>query len=689
VTIRGALLVAALLLAQQQAPPTFKSRVDLVQVDVVVVDKDGNQVRGLKAADFALADRNTPQTIATFEEISNQRDTIADMFPVTLKRDVASNQGTQADRLVVLVLDDLHIYKGRTERAKQIARNTIQNLGAQGSMAVLFTSGENGTQVTEDRSRLLAAVDTLKGRRALRRPPAAIDSQGVKGFDGQGGGLGNLQAISETQQVSLQDFWDNMSQFKALETAARVLASGSENSRKAFIMVSEGIAKDMTGMFEGGTTPCDARCPSCACYHDNALRAMMNSLWRNSVSTYTIDPRGSLSTRDLAEELSGTPGWDNGSLKGGDSDPFRWSNPVRLSQLGLNIMAEAAGGFGVINTDDFDAGVKRIVADMDHYYLLGFYPAETNGKDLRPVQVRVPAHPEWTLRFRKGYVPGAVATPPKNKSALVNLSSGVLPKDDLPLRLTAITLPGAKDLSNVVIALEVTAPVKALQEADGHLRDTLTYQILVVDEKKNKVKSMGGLKGRLAMSPRDASLVAPDTVMYQVGENIELAAGRYQLRVSATSEKLTEGGSVYLNIDVPDRKEGLIVSGLAVGYSDDRRVLVAPVRPGVPSSRGKSTPPAGLPLTPSVNRVFSPADTLRLYFEVTSKTSEVPRALIEVLNSDNHAVHSASPELSLNDRWQVDMPLPLDGLAPGPYIIRVTAIGSGQTIRRETGILVK
>ena len=165
-----------MLAVEQQSQPVFKSRVDLVQVDVVVVDKDGNQVRGLTAADFALADRKKPQAIATFEEISNARDSVADLFPVTLRRDVASNQGTQADRLVVVVLDDLHIYKGRTEPAKQIARSLIRDLGAQGSMAVLFTSGENGTQVTEDRSRLLAAVDTLKGRRALRRPSPAIDS---------------------------------------------------------------------------------------------------------------------------------------------------------------------------------------------------------------------------------------------------------------------------------------------------------------------------------------------------------------------------------------------------------------------------------------------------------------------------------------------------------------------------------
>lgn len=130
------------------------------------------------------------------------------------------------------------------------------------------------------------------------------------------------------------------------------------------------------------------------------------------------------------------------------------------------------------------------------------------------------------------------------------------------------------------------------------------------------------------------------------------------------------------------------ISGLALGYADDGRVLVAPV-PSGPGLRAATLRPAGLPLTPSVNRLFSRTDTLRLYFEVTSTSGEPPRALIEVLNAGNHAVHAASPVLSGSDHWRVDTPLPLEALAPGPYIIRVTATGSAKTIRRETGIVIR
>ena len=151
--------------ASSQRRSPFRSGVELVQVDVVVVDKDGKHVRGLKAADFAVLDRDKPQTIATFEEVSHERPEAAPVPLLTrpARLDVGNNQTARSERLVVMVIDDLHIYKGRTERAQDIARQIISRLGPQASMAVLFTSANRNTQVTEDRAELLAAIDTLRG----------------------------------------------------------------------------------------------------------------------------------------------------------------------------------------------------------------------------------------------------------------------------------------------------------------------------------------------------------------------------------------------------------------------------------------------------------------------------------------------------------------------------------------------
>src|SRR5689334_18708424 len=67
-TAAVSLLVTASLVAQQ--PPTrFKSGVDLVTVDVVVLDKKGEPVPGLTRADFTILEDGSAQPITQFQSV--------------------------------------------------------------------------------------------------------------------------------------------------------------------------------------------------------------------------------------------------------------------------------------------------------------------------------------------------------------------------------------------------------------------------------------------------------------------------------------------------------------------------------------------------------------------------------------------------------------------------------------------
>src|SRR5688572_6965999 len=59
----------------QQAPPTFKSGVSLVTVDVSVLDREGRPVEGLGAEDFEvkLDGRVYPVKVASFVQIATRR----------------------------------------------------------------------------------------------------------------------------------------------------------------------------------------------------------------------------------------------------------------------------------------------------------------------------------------------------------------------------------------------------------------------------------------------------------------------------------------------------------------------------------------------------------------------------------------------------------------------------------------
>ncbi|HEY6359100.1 MAG TPA: hypothetical protein VIX35_12690, partial [Vicinamibacterales bacterium] len=154
---------------------------DLVQIDVVAVDKDGHPVSGLTAADFTLLDRQKPQKIVAFEAVNRTRASAVateSAAPAPLvKADVATNQIPLSDRLVVMVLDDLHVFRGRSDRVKDIAYQVLDALGSGSSIAILFTSGRQSLEFSRDRSELIGAIDTFVGQSAVRRPNPGSETE--------------------------------------------------------------------------------------------------------------------------------------------------------------------------------------------------------------------------------------------------------------------------------------------------------------------------------------------------------------------------------------------------------------------------------------------------------------------------------------------------------------------------------
>jgi VWFA-related protein len=691
--------------AQDQQRPTFRSTVELVQIDVVVRDKDGGHVRGLTQQDFAIFDRGKPQQIATVQEISYDResDPMADL-PVAVPRDVADNQSGQADRLIILVVDDLHIYKGRSDKAKQIARDVLASLGPHSSMAVLFTSNPSGghsTHITTDTSVLAAAIESLKASQSWRRPHPAVDTIGAPHVDGEMDPAAMAALAQKSNLDSLQDFSDNMSQYKTLQSASKMLAS-SDARRKAFVLVSEGIGKDVSGIFQSLNPQPDAPTASGTSsgsqvgaltsiaptsYHAIALIQMMDAMRRGNVATYAIDPRGKVDSKDLQRECFPPPAnLGDDPCSQGLSD---FESPLRQAQSGLEMTAEASGGFAITNTDDLSGGIGRIVDDLDHFYLLGFNPSAP-GNNYRALEVTVPAHPEWTLRFRRGYMPPA-STASKATDPMVALSAGLVPNTDLPLRLTAVPMPGAANGSRVVLALEVTVPTRALTEPDGRLRDVLTYDVLVVDEKKNKVRSVGGLEGRVTLAPAGSG-PAPATATYEVMHAVDMPPGRYEFRVSAMSAKLRRGASVYVDTLVPEfRTAALTLGGVLVSYADGQRVPVAPQAPVAPGPRG-AAPAAGapaLPFAPTLDRIFTRQDTLRVSVEGTARVTTGLTGSIEILRSDGTPVKSVAAAVTPAGVFKVDGRVPLGDVPPGPCTLRVIASANGQSATRDIGIVVR
>src|SRR5258705_2598350 len=153
-----------------QQPPTFKVRVDYVEVDAVVTDRQGRIVRDLKKEDFQVLEDGKSQAITNFTmvDIPVDRDSRPLFASAPIEPDVRTNGKPFDGRGYLMVVDDLHTRFGRTIRVKTAAKQFIERrLGANDLMAVVHTAGPSDAnqEFTNNKRRLLAAVDKTQGRK--------------------------------------------------------------------------------------------------------------------------------------------------------------------------------------------------------------------------------------------------------------------------------------------------------------------------------------------------------------------------------------------------------------------------------------------------------------------------------------------------------------------------------------------
>jgi VWFA-related protein len=710
----GARVPASPQQTRPRQPPVFRTTTELIEIDVVAVDKAGRPVHGLTKDDFILRDRKKPQVVETFTEVRREFERATELSPLPpeVRVDVASNTSARAGRLVVMVLDDLHVWQRRTEAVKDIARTVVADLGPESSMALIQTGGEHGVEVTDDRSRLLSSIDKFKGRRPSRRPLEVCDPIATP-RDVETATASNLESGCEIQELNA-----NRGMIRALEDAARILGAGDKR-RKAFILISENAAKDISGLFDGGEQIANIVSGGglvAAAAYEYQLLNTMNAMRRGNVAMYAIDPRGEVSTQKLQEECFPPP-------PSFFADPcvgtglIDWTAWVRQAQHGLEIVAEETGGFALVNTDDFTGGISRIISDLDNYYLLGFYPDDAKTKGYRKIEVEVMGRPDLTLRFRQGYQMGDAPTPEKDTGELARLISGALPTNDLPLRLHAVPMPaGASPGSapgkeaRVALALEITVPTASMTVGDSdRLLDDIRYGLYAVDLKGAKVREHTGSGAKIALRPRAGLAVLPDNVTYEIVSELRLPPGQYQLRASATSDKLAAGGSVYLSFEVPDfSKPGLMLTDLVLAYADGPHVPIARDIPSTPATRSLAAraaaaastaravpaaalapPPNLLPFDPTLDRVFTRADTLRLYFKAVRRGATPLTATISALNAKGATVLTFDRNLGAGDQPTLDIQLPLAQLIPGAYRLQIRVTDGTATATREIGLAIR
>jgi VWFA-related protein len=408
---------------QRQEPPRFGAAVNLIEVDVSVLDRARQPVRGLTPADFTILENNIPQKIAVLSEIF-----VPDPAPPTATwmrtatPDVRVNTGA-GSRLFVIVLDDAMIPSNPRTVAgvKEASRRFVDRLGPTDLAAIVFTmDGRQAQEFTSDRARLLAAIERF-----------------APGFGG--GELFEKYSLSTVRRV------------------AEYLA-GVPQRRKALIYVSTGVPVDFGAL--GPAQPGVFGDPG---GRHGALKQELQDIFkeaqRANVNIYPIDPQG---------------------LAGFDVDP----GGPNLARDSLLALAENTGGFALVNNNEFASGVTQIFRENGSYYLLGYQSTDprTDGK-FRRLEVRV-RQPGLTVRARSGHMAERAGQKERDAQAspLTKAISGLVPVTDMAIRATAapFAIAGRSEAA-VIIVLGLRHPA-----AETRVRERVDLVVRAYDSDRRE-----------------------------------------------------------------------------------------------------------------------------------------------------------------------------------------------------------
>jgi hypothetical protein len=374
----------------------------------------------------------------------------------------------------------------------------------------------------------------------------------------------------------------------------------------------------------------------------NALLSLFRVAQRANVTIYTIDPGG----------------LDGGNLSSGPKEFLR-------------TVANTTGGRAVIGNNVPASEVPKILAENASYYLIAFRSSNPrNEGKFRRVEVKV-NRPNVDVRTRRGYVEGRTAGP--TTMAGTNPALGrLIPASQLGLGLWAA--PAVSDPAGahaVALMVEVELP---LQGAPPVERLSVSYSIVDMSGKERATGKQDLTVSPPRGGPGDGGYIA------EMKAVANLPPGRYDIRVAAHAVERNRRGGLIGDVVVPDfAKDALSTSGVFVG-----EISKGPAVTGDPLARLLS-------VAPTTDRSFAAASQVVAAMRVYQ--AKQPAAVVTVkaviLDAKDKAVFENSTKLepgpfTADGFADYRLPLPLDKLGPGAFVLRLEASRSGATtVKRD------
>lgn len=488
-------------ISTRDTPTTFKVRVNLVLVRVVVRDQLGKVVTNLKKEDFQVFDNRKPQVISSFSVETPETHVPATSRPAATSESLVDNASAAAaiaalpQRFVGLVFDDTNMLIEDTTFVRDAATRLFGALAPSDRVAIYSTSGQLTRDFTDNRDALKESLlgivpRPLAGGAGFHDCPEVNFYQSDLIVNKQ-----DLQALDVATEDAVQcafggdERMRDQAKIMAQASAYRALRSGEAQTEYTYRHLEDAMRRlaNMPGqrimaLVSPGFIVTTLTQESSELV-DRANRA--------GIVINTIDARG-LYASDLMGDISDPP---RDSIRtAGYKASYRLAGQFAQNDI-LAQLADGTGGTFFHNRNDVDEGMREAVAAPGLSYLLGFSPQnlKIDGK-YHILKVTLTSKNKFAIQARHGYfAPRTIPDPVE--AAKEEIQEALFSQDeirDLPVELQ--TQFFKKDQAEARLAVLTHVDIKGIhfRRAEGRNHDNLTVATAIFDENGNFV--IGGEK---------------------------------------------------------------------------------------------------------------------------------------------------------------------------------------------------
>ncbi len=454
----------------------FRERVSVVTVPVIVRDREGRTVHGLDKDDFELIDNGKRQMITNFAE-QQTAPGVATRSPISLA--TADSEQALPGRYVAYVFDDLHLNAGDLARTRAAAERVYMDLLTSGTrLAILTISGKVSLGFTDDRSKLLAAFGRLRPNPIPRGDCPEIShymADRIVRFK-------DTEALSEEAKAAISLCGVDP---RHPEIAERMASSAARRSLETHDYETRVTLDAIRGVAQGMAVLPGERSAvfvSPGFYTSPGLpglQEVIDRAARSGLVIQALDARGLAAPAgyDVQDYDRQAPSLSQVKMRYQQTEQIL--NADVLAQL-----AEATGGTVFQNSNDYDAGFRRLSERPGVVYLIAFSPSDDKGDGTyHKLKVAVEGHKGVEVQARRGYM-AHKALSDAGKEAQEEIQNALWSRDemhDIPMTVKSAELDAKIGRRKLNLLLGVDPKPVQFQRAGGRNRDKLSLTFGLFD----------------------------------------------------------------------------------------------------------------------------------------------------------------------------------------------------------------